>query len=288
MSYLPYLVGAAVSWCAATYDENLLVPVLNRDVFQDPTGKTGEAALALGFAHLKLKYFAPNVTPLGAVIAAPPPKKLELFCRDGLKYYARIAPANSARRWQKWKNNCRFCGRPDRPRRPQKFWVSNLIWRHGWPHNPASSCSGSNRSPPAACQLPNARPNKAWPNCSKLDREFNTYWPVRNKGTPKNIGRACNGASRDYRRGALHFPPGVARRAEIHQRGLIGVWFEAGIAGFAELKHDMSETKSIAEFRREYTLTGLRRADLDADPDRPIFQMVPTGGLDAKCPNPMP
>jgi pyridoxamine 5'-phosphate oxidase len=28
----------------------------------------------------------------------------------------------------------------------------------------------------------------------------------------------------------------------------------------------MAEPKSIAEFRREYTLTGLRRADLDADP----------------------
>ena len=94
VSYLPYLLGAAVSWCATSYDEKLLVPVANRDVFQDPTGSVGKAAYALGFAHLKLNYFAPNVTPLGATIAAPPPEQRELFCRDGLKYYARIPRKN--------------------------------------------------------------------------------------------------------------------------------------------------------------------------------------------------
>src|SRR5258705_7737279 len=35
-----------------------------------------------------------NVTPFGTVIAAPPPRQRELVCRDGLKYYARIAPKN--------------------------------------------------------------------------------------------------------------------------------------------------------------------------------------------------
>ena len=91
VSYLPYLLGASVSWCAASFDEKLLVPVANRDIFQDPTGSVGKAALGLGLAHLKLTVtFAPNVTPLGATIAAPPPERRELFCRDGLKYYARI------------------------------------------------------------------------------------------------------------------------------------------------------------------------------------------------------
>ncbi|MBC8095848.1 MAG: family 20 glycosylhydrolase, partial [Akkermansiaceae bacterium] len=37
VSYLPYLAGAALSWCASTFDEKKLVPVLSRDVFNDPT-----------------------------------------------------------------------------------------------------------------------------------------------------------------------------------------------------------------------------------------------------------
>src|SRR5205823_14478566 len=74
VSYPPYVMGAAVSWCERSFDESLLVPVLSRDVFDDPTQRTANAALALGFAHLKFKYLAPNVTPFGAVIAAPTPK----------------------------------------------------------------------------------------------------------------------------------------------------------------------------------------------------------------------
>ncbi|MDB6112221.1 MAG: glycoside hydrolase, family 20, partial [Pedosphaera sp.] len=53
VSYLPYLLGAAVSWCARTYDEALLVPVASRDMFNDPTGRVAEAAYSLGFAHRK-------------------------------------------------------------------------------------------------------------------------------------------------------------------------------------------------------------------------------------------
>jgi hypothetical protein len=90
VSYLPYLAGASLGWCARSFRKDLLVPVLSRDVFDDPAQRVASSALALGFAHKKLHYCAPNVTPLGAVIAAPPPALRELFCRDGLKYYARI------------------------------------------------------------------------------------------------------------------------------------------------------------------------------------------------------
>src|SRR5882672_610144 len=92
ISYLPYLVGAALSWCAAGQRglEDKLIPVLSRDVFHDPTQRMARAALGLGLAHRKFKYFAPNETPYGTVIAAPPPRRRELVCRDGLKYYARI------------------------------------------------------------------------------------------------------------------------------------------------------------------------------------------------------
>ena len=60
VSVLPYLFGAALGWCAATADEKLLTSVTNRDVFQDPTGKTALAALALGLAHRKFGFFCPE------------------------------------------------------------------------------------------------------------------------------------------------------------------------------------------------------------------------------------
>jgi hypothetical protein len=50
VSYLPYLLGAALSWCAQSADEELLVPVLSRDVFHDPTQRMAKAALGRGLA----------------------------------------------------------------------------------------------------------------------------------------------------------------------------------------------------------------------------------------------
>jgi hypothetical protein len=71
-------------------DEKSLLAVLSRDVYEDPTGKIAAAAYNLGFAHLKLGVKAPNETPLGTVTAAPKPQDRELFCRNGLKWFAKI------------------------------------------------------------------------------------------------------------------------------------------------------------------------------------------------------
>ena len=94
VSYLPYLAGASLSWCAKTFDEAKLIPVLSRDVFKDPTGNAAKAALALGLSHRKLKFTVPNETPLGTAIAVPPPEQHELFCRYGLKHHAWISGKN--------------------------------------------------------------------------------------------------------------------------------------------------------------------------------------------------
>ena len=60
VSYLPYVVGASVSWCLRSFDEALLVPVLSRDVFHDPSQNAVRAALGMGFAHRKFEYLAPR------------------------------------------------------------------------------------------------------------------------------------------------------------------------------------------------------------------------------------
>ena len=146
VSYLPYLAGAALSWNAKTFDEKLLVPVLSRDIFRDPTQRMARAALALGLAHRKLNFHEPNATPLGTVIAAPPPEWRELFCRNGLKYYARIAEkavraalAEVEMQRAVIRARVQSIGR-------EKFSRWNWIWRRGWRCSHAGSCSGNRRS----------------------------------------------------------------------------------------------------------------------------------------------
>jgi hypothetical protein len=88
VSWPMFLAGASRAWNSKDFDRRKLVPVLSRDVFED--SKIAEAAFQLGFAHKKLGVNAANETPLGTVIAAPKPEDRELFCRNGLKWFAKI------------------------------------------------------------------------------------------------------------------------------------------------------------------------------------------------------
>jgi hexosaminidase len=211
VSYLPYLFGAAVSWCARSFDETLLIPVLSRDVFGDPTQRTAKAAFALGFAHRKFKYFAPNVSPFGAVIAAPPPETRELFCRDGLKYYARIAEKNiraaleevEEQRAQLHRSRSMHPGKTvlslelDLAARMAAQSCRIMLWQQ------AIAAGKTSRAKQIAqtgiCEL------------RELDRDFKSYWPLRNKGTTAKCSPFLQWRIQDYKRGLLYYPPEIAR-----------------------------------------------------------------------------
>jgi len=90
VSWPLFAAGAALAWNSKALDESALLAVLSRDVFDDPAGKIAHAGFKLGFAHQKLGVKALNETPLGTVIAAPKPEDRELFCRNGLKWFAKI------------------------------------------------------------------------------------------------------------------------------------------------------------------------------------------------------
>jgi len=94
VSWLPYLAGADAAWSGKVPSKSTLVRVLNRDIFCDPTGRAGAAALGMGLAHRKFKYTTFNATPYGATIAAGRRKDLEVYCREGLKYFARVTGKN--------------------------------------------------------------------------------------------------------------------------------------------------------------------------------------------------
>jgi hexosaminidase len=210
VSSLPYLVGAALSWCGGSYDQALLGPVASRDIFQDSTGRISDAAHALGLAHRKLKYSAPNVTPLGAVIAAPPPELRELYCRDGLKYYARI-PAKNVRAALDEIDAQRSLLHRARPEsRVAELLAAELDLAA---RMAAQSCKYMLwQQALAAGRRTEARmlARRTVVELLQLDEEFNASWPSRNKGTPQKSSPFLRWRIRDYRREVLHFSPEVA------------------------------------------------------------------------------
>jgi hypothetical protein len=184
VSYLPYLAGASLSWCAKTFDETKLIPVLNRDVFKDPTGNAAKAAFALGLAHRKLKFTAPNETPLGTVIAAPPPEQRELFCRNGLKHYTQISGKNIRATLKEIEKQ-----RARLQRALAAIKTGGLLLRE---------LDLAARMAAQSCQFMLWQQARAAGNNSetkrlartgirelrKLEKDFNAYWPSRNKATP--------------------------------------------------------------------------------------------------------
>jgi hypothetical protein len=188
VSYLPFLAGASLGWCAKTFDEKLLVPVLSRDVFHDSTGHIAKAAFALGLAHRKLHFTAPNETPLGTVIAAPPPEARELFCRNGLKFHAQIPERNiraTLKEIEKQISKLNL-GRQDviAPRAKTLALELDLAARMA-----AQSCKFMLwQQACAAGKTSEAKwlAQNGVRELRKLDREFNTCWPSRNKATPQH------------------------------------------------------------------------------------------------------
>ena len=184
VSYLPFLAGASLSWCAKTFDEAKLIPVLSRDVFNDPTGNAAKAALALGRAHRKLKFNVPNETPLGTVIAAPPPEQRELFCRNGSKHYAWIPGKNIRATLKEIESNAPGCAAPNRRAKPAKVLLQELDLAA---RMAAQSCQFMLWQQARAAENNSEAKRLAQTGIRelrKLEKDFNAYWPTRNKATP--------------------------------------------------------------------------------------------------------
>jgi hypothetical protein len=214
VSYMPYLLGAALGWCARSADEDLLVPVLSRDIFHDPTHRVAEAALALGLAHRKLNYSAPLGTPLGTAIAAPVTKTRELMCRDGLKYYARI-PAKNIRAAQDEVEAQRVALNRARPLTPAARILAReldlaarmavqscriMLWQQ--------AVVGGRHSQARRMATAGIRA------LQELDRDFRACWPLRNKGTTAKCSAFLRWRMGDYRSGTVYYPPELARITE--------------------------------------------------------------------------
>ncbi|MEY4385576.1 MAG: hypothetical protein RLY20_859 [Verrucomicrobiota bacterium] len=212
VSWLPFLLGAAFSWCGKTADASRLAPVASRDLFHDPTGNAARAAHALGVAHKKLKFFALNTTPLGAVIAAPRPETHELFCRDGLKYYARIPAKNIRAALAEIEKQRRILRRAvttndsgatlvdelDLAARMAAQSCHIMLWQQALAAGRKAQAKRLAQSGIAALRA--------------LEQDFNALWPKRNKGTTAKCSPFLQWRIADYLCAKLHFPPEVARK----------------------------------------------------------------------------
>ena len=202
VSYLPYLAGAALAWCAKSFDEDFLVPVLSRDIFHDPSSRLAAAALALGLAHRRFGYTEPNATPFGTTIAAPPLENRELFCRRGLVHYLHIrekriraALAEVERQRQEIRRSLsvsrrgqRLAAELDLAARMAVQSCRFMLWQQvaaAGNHVLARSL--------AAVGLQELR---------ELDKDFSAFWPLRNKGTTAKCSGFLQWRMKDYSVGA--------------------------------------------------------------------------------------
>jgi hypothetical protein len=211
VSWPLYVIGAAHSWCSKSFDEKLLAPVLSRDVYEDPTQNVATAAIALGFAHQKFEYLESNITPFGAVIAAPPPETRELFCRSGLKYYARIKPKNIRAALAEVEKQRAVLAKTksiskygmilkmelDLAARMAAQSCEIMLWQQ--------ALAAGNKT------LARKLAKSGIRELQSIERDFKAYWPRRNKATTAKCSPFLQWRIEDYRRGKLHFPPDVAR-----------------------------------------------------------------------------
>jgi hypothetical protein len=227
VSWPMFLAGAALAWNANGFNEKLLQPVLSRDVFGDSTGKVAEAAFKLGFVHRKLKIKATNETPLGTVIAAPPPAERELFCRHGLIWFNRIPAKNilaALKEIEKQIAILRNWGRRHAVPPKSKILLRELdlaarmaaqscrfmLWQQavakqggvGASTLRSTATEDGPRRPDAAARRPCHQMAQAGiRELRKLENDFNAYWPLRNKATPKHCSTFLGWRINDYRCG---------------------------------------------------------------------------------------
>ena len=201
VSWPLFAAGAALAWNANALDEKVLANVLSRDVFEDATGKVAAAGFKLGFAHRQLGVEALNETPLGTVIAAPKPEDRELFCRNGLKWFAKI-PARKIYATMKEIQKQRAVLLRAKPSS-----ASGKIMAHELDlaaRMAEQSCRFMRwQQAVTAGKKPAAKAlaQKGVRDLQGLEKDFNAYWPLRNKATPKHCSPFLRRRMDDYRRG---------------------------------------------------------------------------------------
>jgi hypothetical protein len=214
VSWMPFAAGAAMAWCEKSFNESSLIPAVSRDIFGDSAKQVAKAAYALGLAHRKLNFNEPNLTPLGAVIAAPLPESRELFCRNGHKYYAGIRPKAIRRTLQtvqKQRANLEQSKRGGNISAEGKILVRELELAARMAEQSCKFMLWQQML--ASGKVSQARhfARLAIRELSKLQGEFGALWPLRNKSRPHYASEFLSWRITEYRKGLLPVAPTTAK-----------------------------------------------------------------------------
>jgi hexosaminidase len=202
VSWLPYAAGAALGWCGKTFKETSLLPALSRDIFQDRSGSVAKAALALGMTHRKLDFTELNLTPLGAVVAAPPSEERELFCRNGLKYFAQIKGRNIQAAAREVRNQLRVLEKAQRGAKVSpagKILVRELELAARMAEQSCKFMVWQQAVARGKISLSRKLAKTGIVELTRLAKEFDAFWPKRNKGTTKHCSPFLRWRRNDYR-----------------------------------------------------------------------------------------
>jgi len=203
VSWPLFAAGAALAWNASGLDKENLATVLNRDVFEDASGTIAAVGLELGNVHLKLGVKALNETPLGTVIAAPKPEDQELFCRNGLKWAAKIPAKNIRATLAEIERQRKKLSRAKPTTATGKILARELDLAA---RMAAQSCQFMLWQQAVAAQKKSEAGKLA---CSgirelkQLQKDFDAYWPLRNKATTKHCSPFLKWRMDDYSRGKI-------------------------------------------------------------------------------------
>jgi hexosaminidase len=198
VSWPMFAAGAALAWNSNALDESTLKAVLSRDVFEDSTGKIAKAGFKLGFTHQKLGVNALNETPLGTVIAAPKPEDRELFCRNGLKWFAKIPTKKILATLKEIEKQRQILARAKPKSESGKILARELdlaarmaeqsckfmLWQQ--------AVAAGKKSQAKLIAQQRVR------ELRKLGKDFNAYWPERNKATTEHCSPFLQWRIEDY------------------------------------------------------------------------------------------
>jgi hypothetical protein len=144
-----------------------------------------------------------NETPLGTVIAAPRPQDRELFCRNGLKWFAQI-PARKILAALKEIGKQRAVLRRAKPESDSGIILAvelDLAARMA-----EQSCQFMLWQQAVAAgkqSVAKVLAQQGVRELRKLEKDFNKSWPLRNKATPKHCSPFLQWRIDDYNRSPL-------------------------------------------------------------------------------------
>ncbi|MGO8764500.1 MAG: beta-N-acetylhexosaminidase [Limisphaerales bacterium] len=194
----PMLVaGAGLAWNSGGFDARKLAPILGRDIFGNHAA--ARVAVALGFAHQKLGVRMPNETPLGTVIAAPKPEERELFCRHGLQWHAKIPSTRISATLKEIEKHRAVLRRIKTASPSGQILVRELDLAA---RMAAQSCKFMLWQQAVAAGKTRAQQmaRSGIRELRQLQKDFDAYWPRRNKATPKHCSAFLQWRMDDYAR----------------------------------------------------------------------------------------